>query len=499
MPPIPFYLVFLTIVFVVLPAIAAILLRYILYQHLLFLEARVRRLLDGQSRGQQPKIVEQLELRFAEASKNLEEVNTAALIDRIYSYQKIGFLSCEQIDYFCRLLPNLLLAFGLLGTFLGITINLGSLSKTIAQTNATDVNSLVAQLQVPLEGMGIAFTTSLTGLFFSAFLTVFNLVYNTSLAKFRLISSLEDYLDNIYQPTIPGHTRLDKAVDRLVTEFSGFLYRFGDTVRSAVESSLGSKIQEIVQANKKANDLAIQVYEGFQISSTTIARSADDLENAIANFGNIISDMGANAQKFELAAKTLDESQFPERIADAIANFNSSQEQFARSTSIIAESVQSITTLLNQLRRSSQQLVSVEEEISSINQISAQALQLHQNNQQSLTQILAQIQLTGNGENLQKIEQDLQALVESMRNYTEGVSLGIQSLGDRLAETMITNADNSQSYSNATLENIEQSVKHLNDIKYEIYRLRQTLEKPIKDRSIDESKLDEIVDKLNKI
>ena len=499
MPPIPFYLIFLTIAFVILPSIAAILLRFTLYKQLIFLESRVRRLLDGQSRGQQPKIVEQLELRFAEASKNLEEVNTAALIDRIYSHQKIGILSYEEIDYFCRLLPNLLLAFGLLGTFFGITINLGSLSKTIAQSNATDVNSLVAQLQVPLEGMSIAFTTSLTGLFFSALLTVINLVFNTSLAKFRLISSLEDYLDNIYQPTIPGHTRLDKAVDRLVTEFSGFLYRFGDTVRSAVESSLGSKIQEIVQANKKANDLAIQVYEGFQISSTTIARSADDLENAVANFGNIITEMGANAQKFELAAKTLDESQFPERIADAIAEFNSSQEQFARSTSIIAESVQSIKTLLNQLRRSSQQLVSVEEEISSINQISAQALQLHQNHQQSLSQILAQIQLTGNSENLQKIEQDLQALVESMRNYTEGVSLGIQALGDRLAETMISNADNSQSYSTATLENIEQSVKHLNDIKYEIYRWRQTLENPLKDRAIDESKLDEIVDKLNKI
>ena len=260
MPLVPPYLIIITVVFVVLPSVAATLLRFALYQHLVFLDERVRRLINRAERGNQPKIVKDLELRFREASRNLERVNTVALIDQTYSQEKVWLIDCEQIDYFCRLLPNLLLAFGLLGTFLGITINLSALSQTISQTNTGDVSSLISELQAPLEGMGIAFIASLIGILFSALLTIVNLVKNTSLAKYKLISSLEDYLDNIYQPSIPGHTRIDKAVDRLVYEFQNFLGRFGTTVREAVESSLGEQIQQIVDVNRQSSELARQVY-----------------------------------------------------------------------------------------------------------------------------------------------------------------------------------------------------------------------------------------------
>lgn len=166
MPPVPGYLIFITLVLVVLPSISTIFLRLALYQHLLFLEEKVRRLISRQSPGQQPKILEELERRFRDASRNLDQVNTAALIDQVYSQEKVWGFTCEQIDYFCRILPNLLLAFGLLGTFLGITLNLAALSQTINQTNIRNVSNLVAELKKPLEGMSIAFTTSLTGLFF---------------------------------------------------------------------------------------------------------------------------------------------------------------------------------------------------------------------------------------------------------------------------------------------------------------------------------------------
>lgn len=62
----------------------------------------------------------------------------------------------------------------------------------------------------------------MTGIFFSAVLTVVNLIKNTSIAKYKFISVLEDYLDNIYLPKVQGNNRLDKAVDRLVFEFQDF-------------------------------------------------------------------------------------------------------------------------------------------------------------------------------------------------------------------------------------------------------------------------------------
>lgn len=119
MPPIPLYLIVITLFLVVIPSVITIVIRISLYRYLIDLTNKVQRLIKTGSAEGQPKIIQTLEDRFEQASKQLEQVNTAALIDQIYSQEKIrGFrFTCEQIDYLCRILPNLLLAFGLLGTF----------------------------------------------------------------------------------------------------------------------------------------------------------------------------------------------------------------------------------------------------------------------------------------------------------------------------------------------------------------------------------------------
>ncbi|MFM7790525.1 MAG: methyl-accepting chemotaxis protein, partial [Microcystis panniformis] len=159
-------------------------------------------------------------------------------------------LSCEKWDYFVRVLPNLLLAFGLLGTFFGITLNLTGIS-TLIDINNVDVQSLGEKLKTPLESMGIAFITSLIGLACSSLLTVINLIFNTNLAKVNLISSLEDYLDNILQPTVEGNSRLDKAVNRMVEKQETFLNNFHKEVKIVLESSLGKVAKEIADGNQE--------------------------------------------------------------------------------------------------------------------------------------------------------------------------------------------------------------------------------------------------------
>ena len=162
----PLELIVLTLVFIIIPTIIAVILRRSLYGYLINSANKVSRLLTNEVRGRQPAIVDRLETRFRHASQQLEQVNTIALIDGLYSQERLTFLGislrCEQWDYFCQALPNLLLAFGLLGTFIGISFNLYNLSQTINfEQNVTDVNNLIAQLQQPLQNMGIAFSTSL--------------------------------------------------------------------------------------------------------------------------------------------------------------------------------------------------------------------------------------------------------------------------------------------------------------------------------------------------
>ena len=448
MPLVPVYLIVPTFVLVVIPSVGAFLLRLALYQHLVFLQDRVRRLIKKQSGGQKPRILEELEKRFEDARESLDQVNTAALIDQVYSREKVWLFSCDQIDYFCRILPNLLLSFGLLGTFLGITINLAALSQTINQTTGSNVSSLVAQLEKPLQGMSIAFITSLTGLLFSALLTVVNLIKNTSLAKYQFISSLEDYLDNVYQPTIDGYTRLDILINRMVGVQNEFLINFGNNVREVVEQSLGGVAKEIAEENKKANQLARQVYEGFTQASGIIGTAATEFKISS-------EEMKAKVEIFKQASETFDKSQFPQKLSAATEDLASTQEKFSQSAASLAETVA-------ELHLSSQQLLEMGTEISSINKTSVKVLEAHQSNHQSLFEIIPPLKkgaesfdsaitkidqleqrIVNKADSFNGVEVALKQLLETVISYTDQVNYAIESLGDRLilniSEKMTTN------------------------------------------------------------
>ncbi|WP_026103922.1 hypothetical protein [Anabaena sp. PCC 7108] len=414
MPPLPPYLIFITLFLVIIPSIVTIILRISLYRYLIVLTNKVQRLIKTGVRGEQPKIVEILEDRFQQASKQLEQVNTGALIDQIYSQEKIKGFTCEQIDYLCRILPNLLLAFGLLGTFLGITINLSTLSQTINQTNANDVSNLVTELKKPLEGMSIAFTTSLTGLFFSALLTVVNFIFNAGLAKYRLISSLEDYLDNIYLPEVQGDARLDRIVNRMVSQQDEFLTNFGETVREAVEQSMGKVAQQIADGNKETTDLARQVYEKFTDAAGTISRAAYEFENSM-------SELNATSQIFKQSAETFNQSQFPLQLSLATVDLSNTQQKFSQSAASLATTTELIQTVLIEVQNCSYALMTLANDIKSINQSSIQVLDLHQSNQNYLGEIIPQLQKGANS---------YQKAVKKLDDLEQRVSDKVNSLGE---------------------------------------------------------------------
>ena len=493
---VPRYLLVLIALLVILPALLAVVQRFLLYREILKNTEKVRRLLGGNTSESKPEILKKLEDRFKDASPYLEEVNSAALIDGIYGEQeiKIGVISFggyDWIDYLCRILPNLLISFGLLGTFSGITFNLYTLSQTITQLQAnTNINQdlVFAELQKPLQGMGIAFITSLIAVLCSSVLTVVNFIWNTGLAKSQLISSLEDYLDNVYQPTIQGQTRLDKVVKGMADTFDNFLTRFGQTVREGVESALKEKIEEIIEANLKAASLAEQVYGRLAEASGTIASGANEFQEA--------------ARKFTEATNTLKNSDFPEKLSMATANLATTQSNFSNSASSLADTVGSLGTTLSQIQDFSQQLVNVTEEISLLNQSSVQVLGLHQTNQQSLSQIIPQLQQGSQSfksavttldklqnrivvrvDSLDKVQVELTKLVQTINNYTNQVNQGIDSMtggisksisyqaesnniqsqaiiatinsfADSIAETMNTQADSNRQQSEAIAESI---------------------------------------------
>ncbi|MFN7247435.1 MAG: methyl-accepting chemotaxis protein [Microcystis sp.] len=509
----PPYLILLTLVLVIFPTVLTLGIRIALYKHLQESTVKVKRLIRGESRGVQPKIISNLENRFKIASSQLDDVNTAALVDGLYHEEQFTFmsksLSCEKWDYFVRVLPNLLLAFGLLGTFLGITLNLTGIS-TLIDINNVDVQSLGEKLKTPLESMGIAFITSLIGLACSSLLTVINLIFNTNLAKVNLISSLEDYLDNILQPTVEGNSRLDKAVNRMVDTQQAFLTNFHTEVTRVLESSLGKVAKEIADGNQETAKLVTQVCERLtetagtlSTGATTFQRSAfelneqvpiitqanreftqssQELKNSVLlfkqaselieksnfsgnierftaslaetqgrfsqstalleqNIGEIISsnkrandlaeqvylNIQESSQKlqnsalgFLEASEKIESSQFADKLVQATADLMTAHQQFANSTTDLNQSTQSLASLTQDFQRSMTTMVELGIKITDLNQKSETILE--QNQQRSVTE----------QEKLSNIQGELVKLIETVKTYQDSFNSESKQLGNQL-------------------------------------------------------------------
>ncbi|MDJ0603027.1 methyl-accepting chemotaxis protein [Microcystis sp. M53602_WE12] len=520
----PPYLIVLTLVLVIFPTVLAVGIRITLYKYLQESTVKVKRLIRGESRGVQPKIISNLENRFKIASSQLDDVNTAALVDGLYHEEQFTFmsksLSCEKWDYFVRVLPNLLLAFGLLGTFLGITLNLTGIS-TLIDINNVDVQSLGEKLKTPLGSMGIAFITSLIGLACSSLLTVINLIFNTNLAKVNLISSLEDYLDNILQPTVEGNSRLDKAVNRMVDKQQAFLTNFHTEVTRVLESSLGKVAKEIADGNQETAKLVTQVCERLTETAGTLStgattfqssafelneqvpiitqanreftKSSQELKNSVLlfkqaselieksnfsgnierftaslaetqgrfsqstaileqNIGEIISsnkrandlaeqvylNIQESSQKlqnsalgFLEASEKIESSQFADKLVQATADLMTAHQQFANSTTDLNQSTQSLASLTQDFQRSMTTMVELGIKITDLNQKSETILE--QNQQRSVTE----------QEKLSNIQGELVKLIETVKTYqdsfnSESKQLGnqfINRLDERLSQT----------------------------------------------------------------
>ncbi|GBL10748.1 chromosome partition protein Smc [Microcystis aeruginosa Sj] len=505
----PPYLIVLTLVLVIFPTVLAVGIRITLYKHLQKSTAKVKRLIRGKSRGVQPKIVSNLENRFKIASNQLDDVNTAALVDSLYHAEKFTFMSkslrCEKWDYFVRVLPNLLLAFGLLGTFFGITLNLTGIS-TLIDINNVDVQSLGEKLKTPLESMGIAFITSLIGLACSSLLTVINLIFNTNLAKANLISSLEDYLDN----TVKGNSRLDKAVNRMVEKQETFLNNFHNEVTRVLESSLRKVAKEIADGNQETAKLVTQVCERLtetagtlSTGATTFQRSAfelnqqvpiitqanreftqssQELKNSVLlfkqaselieksnfsgnierftaslaetqgrfsqstaileqNIGEIISsnkrandlaeqvylNIQESSQKlqnsavgFLEASEKIESSQFADKLVQATADLMTAHQQFANSTTDLNQSTQSLASLTQDFHRSMTTMVELGIKITDLNQKSETILE--QNQQRLVTE----------QEKLSNIQGELVKLIETVKTYQDSFNSESKQLGNQL-------------------------------------------------------------------
>ncbi|MBR2902023.1 MAG: hypothetical protein IKC38_02245 [Clostridia bacterium] len=186
-------------------------------------------------------------------SVNGGDINTSVLVDKCIQKDLRGLLSGER---FIKSAGSAMIILGLMGTFLGLTQSVGSISGFF-QTGE-DISSIFQNagegIMEALSGMGTAFTTSLVGVFCSIIVTISGVASRAEEARLSMITELEDYLDNTLFSMVADEykcndTRTYVAVSKALDEFLEKL-KPSARVKSTNLLSIPGKTQEPpVQAN----------------------------------------------------------------------------------------------------------------------------------------------------------------------------------------------------------------------------------------------------------
>lgn len=138
---------------------------------------------------------------------------------------------------------------GLLGTFLGLSLSVSSLSQLLGSTadwqNA--LNNMGSGLLSALSGMGVAFYTSLVGVGCSIILTILRSIFNPEAIREELETELELWLDHRVAPRL--NTDRPKEDSQLVKQMIGGLNAAANAINDALKGTTDELQQSLTGFN----------------------------------------------------------------------------------------------------------------------------------------------------------------------------------------------------------------------------------------------------------
>ncbi len=165
------------------------------------------------------------------------DTNTPAIINSAI-HANLGFsLFCER---FLNNAVSLFVTMGLLGTFLGLSLSVSSLSALLASTSDWQkaLNDMGSGLLSALSGMGVAFYTSLFGVGCSIIFTILRSIFNPENIRNNLENEIELWLDHRTAPRLTTDRIKDDA--ELIKRMTAGLNTAADSMDSTLKDSTES-------------------------------------------------------------------------------------------------------------------------------------------------------------------------------------------------------------------------------------------------------------------
>jgi methyl-accepting chemotaxis protein len=217
------------------------------------------------------------------ARRRPREVNTQAIIEENFQSQLGWLLLGER---FIRSATGLVLILGLSGTFYGLTLSIGKLSRLLSIEGAkvSDIaNSLTTGLTQALSGMSVAFSGSLFGIVSAIVLTVFGVFSNLTDRRTALMVQIEAYLDHAFGAAAgdatfapsprPSAVSGDEKLERIVVDFGQSVARLEGAV-----ADFDAALQKFANSTRDFREFNLHLKDNVQRMSLSFGDFSETLK-----------------------------------------------------------------------------------------------------------------------------------------------------------------------------------------------------------------------------
>lgn len=225
-----------------------------------------------------------------------------------------GLFQLAQNRQLARSIPGILVAAGILGTFLGLVQSLPSLAKIEGQESLKGIISPV------VEGLGLAFYTSLAGIFCSILFLLIDRIAVQILEQ--RVTELSYFVGTAYPTISPAEARtflLDQVqdgVETLRTMGADLASELAKELKPALSEAMAEQLTPVMERMQDTVE---------ELAARTTERQVEGIQQLVDGFmDSMNSSMG---HQFQTLTEVLDSTvEFQVKIRDGLINFSEKLE-----------------------------------------------------------------------------------------------------------------------------------------------------------------------------
>ncbi|OIJ14357.1 hypothetical protein BKP37_08395 [Anaerobacillus alkalilacustris] len=216
-----------------------------------------------------------------EQKKKSEKVKVETFVQKKFSSWRMLNVPVVSLIKIIQMTVSVFILVGVLGTFIGLAMSLGSIDSTGDQ--------LVENVALVLSGIDVAFYTSIAGMGLSLIMTVLTKVINTEYMLTDIMLKTESYLDEQDQDEMARLIEVSETINSSIVE-----------LRKTNEESLGN----IVESFKGFQEYTV----GLQQSARDLAKFNDGLTENLRDFNVLFHSVKKVTEGFDSGVTKLNKN-----------------------------------------------------------------------------------------------------------------------------------------------------------------------------------------------